>query len=105
MKRFSFLVLILVFLTLGCAHRPSPAPSPSSPSSVPPSQPGVVMAGSSSEALALKSPEGSGIDGSPDGGNNLKEGLTEAGEKTATISRSACLSGDIGPIRNRECRS
>jgi phospholipid-binding lipoprotein MlaA len=86
MKRFSFLVLLLVFFTLGCAHRPSPSPSPSSPSSVPPSEARVVMAGSSSEALALKSPEGSGIDGSADGGNNLKEGLTEAGEKSATIT-------------------
>ena len=44
------------------------------------------MADSGSEALALKSPEGSGIDGSPDGGNNLKKGLSEAGDKTATIA-------------------
>jgi hypothetical protein len=44
------------------------------------------MAVSSSEAITPKSPEGSGIDGTPDGGNNLKEGLTEAGEKAATIT-------------------
>jgi phospholipid-binding lipoprotein MlaA len=86
MKRFSFLVLLLVFLTLGCAHSPSPAPSPSFSSSAAPSQPGVVMAVSSSEAPTLKPPEGSGIDGSPEGNKNIKEGLTEPGDKAATIA-------------------
>jgi phospholipid-binding lipoprotein MlaA len=76
MQRFSFLVLLLVFLTLGCAHSPSPAPS----------QPGVVMAVSSSEALRLKSSEESRIDGSTDGNKNIKEDLTEAGDEAATIA-------------------
>ena len=44
------------------------------------------MAGSSSKAITMKSPKESGIDGSPDGGNNLKEGLTETGDKAATIT-------------------
>ncbi|MGC1402078.1 MAG: VacJ family lipoprotein [Thermodesulfobacteriota bacterium] len=86
MKRFSFLILFLVFLTLGCAHRPSPAPSDSSSSSAPPSQPGVVMAVSSSEAPGLKSSEKSRIEGSTDGRKNLKEGETKAGDGAATIA-------------------
>jgi phospholipid-binding lipoprotein MlaA len=86
MKRFSFLVLLLVFFTLGCAHSPSPVPSLSFSSSAAPSQPGVVMGVSSSEALQLKSSEESGIDSSTDGNKSLKEGLTEAGDEAATIA-------------------
>jgi phospholipid-binding lipoprotein MlaA len=44
------------------------------------------MADSGPEALALKSPEGSGIDGRPDGGNTLKKGITEEGEKAVSIT-------------------
>lgn len=86
MKRFSFLVVLLVFITLGCAHRSSPAPSEASPSSGSPSQPEVVMAVSSSEAHGLKSSEASEIDGNGEGRENLKEGLTEAGKEAATIA-------------------
>ena len=86
MKRFSFLVLLLVFLTLGCAHRP--APSDSSPSSATPSQPEVFIAVSSSEALTQKSYEVSEIDGGKDGRKNLQEGRT-TGDEGATIADPA----------------
>ncbi len=86
MKRFSSLVLLLAFLTLGCAHRPSPAPSYSSPSSDVPSQPRVVMVASGSEPLSLKSSEVSRMHGNTEGGKNLTEGLTGAGDEAAPIS-------------------
>lgn len=84
MKRLSFVILLLVFVTLGCAHSPSPAPFDSPLSSAMPSQPGVAMTASGSEALELKSSEVSGIDGSTEGRKNLKESQT-AGDETATI--------------------
>ncbi|MBA4395482.1 MAG: hypothetical protein C0407_18175, partial [Desulfobacca sp.] len=113
MKRFSFLVFLLVFLTLGCAHSPSPAPSQSSSPSAPPSQPGVVLAVSSSEAfktkigfeacltspyfhdswchapkggawrLRPKSSEVSGIDGRTEDRKNLKESSKAEDEAAA----------------------
>jgi phospholipid-binding lipoprotein MlaA len=86
MKHFSFLVLLLVFLALGCAHRPAPAPSDSSPSSAMPSKPEVVTVVSSSEALRLKSPEVSEIEENGEGRKNLKEDLTEGGKEAATIA-------------------
>jgi phospholipid-binding lipoprotein MlaA len=85
MKRLSFLVLLFVFLTLGCAHRPAPAPHDSSPSSAPSSQPGLVMAVFDSEALTLKSSEAGEIGGSPDDRKKLQEGWTEARAEAATI--------------------
>ena len=46
MKRLSFLVLLLAFLAVGCAHRSSPV-----------SPPQLVMGVSNSEQIPLKSPE------------------------------------------------
>ena len=59
MKRFSFLVLLLVFFTLGCAHSPSPGFSPSS--SLVSSQPASGLVSSDAGRVPLKSPEGSGL--------------------------------------------
>ena len=86
MKRLSFLVLLLVFLSQGCAHRPAPAPAQSPSSFATSSQPGLVRAMASSEALTLKSSEVSEIDGGTDGRKNLQEGRTEAGDEAATIA-------------------
>jgi phospholipid-binding lipoprotein MlaA len=85
MKRFSFLVLLLVFFFLGCAHRPAPADSDSSPSSVSSAQPEGVMAVSSSEGLGLNSSEVSEKASSTDGRKNLKERRI-TGDGAATIA-------------------
>jgi len=71
MKRLSFLVLLLAFLPVGCAHRPSPV-SPLSPSD------NVV---STSEEIPLISPEVSVTSGieSADGKDNPENG--EEGEE------------------------
>jgi phospholipid-binding lipoprotein MlaA len=85
MKRFAFPVLLLVFLALGCAHRPSPAPSEASPSSTAPSPPGVAMAASGSETPGLKSPEVPEIDGSTEDRENPKESR-KAGKEAVSIA-------------------
>ncbi|MDP2968165.1 MAG: VacJ family lipoprotein, partial [Deltaproteobacteria bacterium] len=77
MKRLSFLVLLLAFLTVGCAHRSSPV-SP---------LPQLVMVVSNSEQIPLKSPEISVESG--DGSSDSKENLeAEEGEEEeiATIA-------------------
>ncbi|MBI5586698.1 MAG: VacJ family lipoprotein [Deltaproteobacteria bacterium] len=88
MKRFSFLVLLLVFLILGCAHRPAPAPSASYPSSAPPAQPEVFLAVSGSAALTLKSSEVGKIAGSTADRKNLQEDRTGPSAEAATIADS-----------------
>jgi phospholipid-binding lipoprotein MlaA len=55
MKRLSFLVLLLAFLAVGCAHRPSTVSSLSS--SAASFQPQLVMVASDSERITLESPE------------------------------------------------
>ena len=93
MKRLLFLVLLLVFLSMGCAHRPSPV------SPLPPSDNAV----SKPEEIPLKSPEvpvTSGI-GSPDlketpGNGEKAETETETETKTAG-SRPALRPAWQGP--------
>jgi phospholipid-binding lipoprotein MlaA len=86
MKRFSSLVFLFVFFTLGCAHHPVPVLSDASPSSAAPFQPEVVGAVSGSEAPRLKSTTALEIGGVEEGREILKEGPTETGKQAATIS-------------------
>jgi phospholipid-binding lipoprotein MlaA len=77
MKRLSFLVLLLAFLPVGCAHRPSPV------SPLPPSD-NVV---STSEEIPLISPEVSVASGneSADGKENPENGVKGEEEEKAPI--------------------
>ena len=77
MKRLSFLVLLLAFLAVGCAHRSSPV------SPLPPS----VMVVSNSEQIPLKSPEVSVTSGSgsADDRKNLNDVQKGEEEEIATI--------------------
>ena len=81
MKRFSFLVLLLAFLAVGCAHSPSPASSlaPSAASF----QPQLVMVVSNSEQIPLKSPEMSGSGMRRD---DRKTSMLRRREEEATIA-------------------
>jgi phospholipid-binding lipoprotein MlaA len=84
MKRLSFLALLLAFLAVGCAHRPSTVSSFSSAGS---SQAQLVMVPSDSAQITLESPEISveSGDGSSDSTENLE---AEEGkeEEIATIA-------------------
>lgn len=86
MKRLSFLVLLLAFLAVGCAHRPSPVSSLSSP--VESFQAQLVMVASNSEQMTLKSPEVSVTSGSGsvDDQKNLDDVQKGAGDETVTIA-------------------
>ena len=77
MKRFSFLVLLLAFLAVGCAHRPSPVSS----------LPQLVMVASDSERIPLKSPEVSVTSGSgsADDRKNVNDVQKGEEEEIATI--------------------
>ena len=84
MKRLSFLVLLLAFLAVGCAHRPSTVSSFSSVGSF---QAQLVMVPSDSAQMTLESPEISVESG--DGSSDSKENLeAEEGdeEEIATIA-------------------
>ena len=84
MKRLSFLVLLLAFLAVGCAHRPSTVSSFSSAGSF---QAQLVMVPSDSAQITLESPEISVESG--DGSSDSKENLeAEEGEEEeiATIA-------------------
>ena len=84
MKRLSFLVLLLAFLAVGCAHRPSTVSSFSSAGSF---QAQLVMVSSDSAQITLESPEISVESG--DGSSASKENLeAEEGkeEEIATIA-------------------
>ena len=77
MKRLSFLVLLLAFLAVGCAHRPSTVSSFSSAGSF---QAQLVMVPSDSAQITLESPEISVESG--DGSSDSKENLeAEKGEE------------------------
>jgi phospholipid-binding lipoprotein MlaA len=78
MKRFSFLVLLLAFLAVGCAHRPSPVSS----------LPQLVMVASDSERIPLKSPGVSVTSGSgsADDKENLADEKEVGEEEAATIA-------------------
>ena len=78
MKRFSFLVLLLAFLAVGCAHRPSPVSS----------LPQLVMVASDSERIPLKSPEVSVTSGS--GSADDKENLADEKEVGGGRSGNDC---------------
>jgi len=84
MKRLSFLVLLLAFLAVGCAHRPSTVSSFSSAGSF---QAQLVMVSSDSAQITLESPEISveSGDGSSDGKENLEAEEGEE-EEIATIA-------------------
>lgn len=84
MKRLSFLVLLLAFLAVGCAHRPLTGSSFSSAGSF---QAQLVMVPSDSAQITLESPEISVESG--DGSSDRKENLeAEEGEEEeiATIA-------------------
>ena len=84
MKRLSFLVLLLAFLAVGCAHRPSTVSSFSSAESF---QAQLMMVPSDSAQITLESPEISVESG--DGSSDSKENLeAEEGkeEEIATIA-------------------
>ncbi len=84
MKRLSFLALLLAFLAVGCAHRPSTVSSFSSAGSF---QAQLVMVPSDSAQITLESPEISVESG--DGSSDSKENLeAEEGEEEeiATIA-------------------
>jgi phospholipid-binding lipoprotein MlaA len=78
MKRLSFLGLLLAFLAVGCAHRPSPVSS----------LPQLVMEASNSEQIPLKCPEVSATSGSgsADDRNDLNDVQKGEGEETVTIA-------------------
>jgi len=78
MKRLSFLGLLLAFLAVGCAHRPSPVSS----------LPQLVMEASNSEPITLEFPEVSVTSGneSADNNGNLADEAEVGEEKTATIA-------------------
>jgi phospholipid-binding lipoprotein MlaA len=85
MKRLSFLVLLLAFLAVGCAHRPSPISSLSS--SAASFQPQLVMVASDSERITLESPEISveSEGGSADDRKNVNDVQKGEEEEIATI--------------------
>lgn len=86
MKRFSFLIFLLVFLPLGCAHRPFDAPAQSSSSLSAFSPPGSDMAVYGSEALSQKSAEEISAQSGPGSAEakNDPEGGPEGEEKEIT---------------------
>src|SRR3989304_372901 len=71
LKRLSFLVLLLAFLAVGCAHRSSPV------SHLPP----LVMVVSNSEQIPLKSPEVSVTSGNESADRKENPGNGEKGEE------------------------
>ena len=78
MKRLSLLGLLLAFLAVGCAHRPSPVSS----------LPQLDMEASNSEPTTLEFPEVSVVsgNGSADNNGNLADEAEVGEEKTATIA-------------------
>ncbi len=84
MKRLSFLVLLLAFLALGCAHRPSTVSSFSSAGSF---QAQSVMGPSDSAQITLESPEIS-VE-SEDGRSDSKENLEDEEGKEEEIATIA----------------